>query len=66
MRERFPDGEPCLLPRGRENPDGRRPYAYGTLVTRLRDWVRELDLRDDHGRPVAVTSTRATSTPWRA
>ncbi len=58
VRERFPDGEPCLLPRERQNPDGRRPYAYGTLVTRLRDWVRELDLRDDHGRPVAVTPHR--------
>jgi site-specific recombinase XerD len=58
VRERFPGGEPCLLPRERENPDGRRPYSHATLVMRLRDWVLALDLRDEHGRPVAVTPHR--------
>jgi len=58
VRQRFQDGDLCLLPRERQNPDGRRPYAYGTLVTRLRDWVRALDMRDEHGRLVAVTPHR--------
>jgi len=58
VRQRFQESEPCLLPRERQNPDGRRPYAYGTLVTRLRDWVRALDLRDEYGRLVAVTPHR--------
>jgi integrase len=58
VRRRFPHGEPCLLPRERQNPDGGRPYAYGTLIVRLRAWVRALDLRDDQGRPVAVTPHR--------
>lgn len=58
VQDRFPDGEPCLLPRERQNPDGGRPYAYATLVMRLRAWVRALDLRDERGRPVAVTPHR--------
>jgi integrase len=58
VRQRFPDGDPCLLPRERQNPDGSRPYPYATLVMRLRHWVRALDLRDAHGRPVAVTPHR--------
>jgi integrase len=58
VHRRFPDGQPCLLPRERQNPDGARPYAHATLVMRLRDWVRALDLRDEHGRLVAVTPHR--------
>jgi len=58
VRRRFPDGQPFLLPRERQNPDGSRPYCYATLVMRLRDWVRALDLRDEHGRLVAVTPHR--------
>jgi integrase len=58
VRERFPGGAPCLLPRERENPHGSRPYSHATLVMRLRHWVRALDLRDDHGRLVAVTPHR--------
>jgi hypothetical protein len=58
VRQRFPQGEPCLLPRERQNPGGSRPYAYATLVVRLRQWVRLLDLRDDHGHLVKVTPHR--------
>jgi hypothetical protein len=58
VRRRFPDGQPCLLPRQRPNPDGSRSYCYATLVMRLRAWVRALDLRDEHGRLVAVTPHR--------
>ena len=58
VRGRFPDSQPCLLPRQRQNPDGSRSCCYATLVMRLRDWVRALDLRDEHGRLVAVTPHR--------
>jgi integrase len=57
-RERFPDGDPCLLPRLRRNPSGEHPYTYGMLVTKLQAWARELDLRDANGELVILTAHR--------
>jgi integrase len=58
LRERFPDTEPCLLPRPRRNPFGEQPYTYGMLVHQLQNWARELDLRDSNGQLVNVSAHR--------
>jgi integrase len=58
VRERFPGEDACLLPRERQNPDGRHPYSYDTLVQRLHAWVTGLNLRDANGQPVRVTPHR--------
>ncbi|WP_369690951.1 tyrosine-type recombinase/integrase [Nocardia fusca] len=55
MLERFPGGSPWLFPAIHSNIDGSR-YASGTrLRQQLERWLEELDLVDEHGRPIRVT-----------
>lgn len=52
---RFPQGSPWLFPALRSNPDGARPYPYGTLGPRLTRWQITIGLKDESGRPVHVS-----------
>lgn len=58
QRTRFPQGSPWLFPRERSNPDGARPFPYGTLQVRLQHWSSVLGLHDEAGQPVTVTAHR--------
>jgi integrase len=54
---RWPEGRRLMLfPRPTGNPDGQRPYAYGTFRDRLDEWIIRCDVRDEHGRPLRVTA----------
>ena len=53
--QRFPAGSPWLFPAVRSNPDGTRPYPYGTLGPRLSRWQVDIGLKDEGGRPVHVS-----------
>lgn len=53
--ERFPAGSPWLFPAIHSNIDGSR-YVNGTrLRQQLEQWLAQLDLVDEHGRPIRVT-----------
>ncbi|WP_327115052.1 site-specific integrase [Nocardia sp. NBC_01730] len=53
--DRFPGGSPWLFPAIHSNIDGSR-YASGTrLRQQLERWLEELDLLDEHDRPIRVT-----------
>ncbi len=47
---------PWLFPAPMANPDGLRPFTYGTLRQRLARFEEVIDLRDGQGRPVRVTA----------
>lgn len=51
---------PWLFPASRANPDGARPFDYGTLRGRLGRWQEAINLHDEAGRPVRVSAHR-----WR-
>jgi integrase len=45
-----------LFPAELGNPDGTRPFPYGTLQRRLARWQDTIDLRDQAGQPVRITA----------
>jgi len=47
---------PWLFPAPKANPDGARPFTYGTLRQRLARFQDAIDPRDGQGRPVRVTA----------
>jgi integrase len=51
LRLRWPNGPAFLCPAPQSNPDGLRPFSYGTLRMRLTRWQVDIDLRDETGRP---------------
>ncbi|MFN2490281.1 MAG: tyrosine-type recombinase/integrase [Actinomycetota bacterium] len=55
VARRFPNGSPWLFPAVRSNPDGAKPYPYGTLLPRLARWQSDIGLKDESGRPVHVS-----------
>jgi len=57
-RSRWPDGTPWLFPGIAANADGSKPYNVATLTAQLRRWQRVIDLRDEAGVAVRVTSHR--------
>jgi len=46
---------PVLFPRPTKNPDGQAPTASSTYRLALYRWLARCDVRDAHGRPVALT-----------
>jgi integrase len=53
--ERWPDGNPNLLPRMTANANGRRSLAPDTYRMMMNRWLQTCDVRDEHGRPVHLT-----------
>jgi integrase len=53
--QRWPAGSPCLFPRPTANLDGTKPYSSASYRKALYRWLRECDIRDEHGRPVHLT-----------
>ena len=53
--ERWPGGLPVLFPAPRANLDGHRPIRDSAYRAALHRWLQRCDIRDEHGRPVAVT-----------
>lgn len=53
--ERCPDGSAWLFP-SRSDPD--QPIPYDTLRLAFANWQRNIDLRDESGRPTTVTIHR--------
>lgn len=51
-------GSPWLFPAPNANPDGARPFTYGTLRGRLGRWQQAIGLHDDAGRPLRVSAHR--------
>lgn len=58
LRLRWPEGPPVLFPAPHSNPDGIRPFSYGTLRDRLAQWQDAIELRDENGRPVRISAHR--------
>jgi integrase len=54
----WPEGTPWLFPGIADNADGSKPYNVATLTSQLRAWQRVIDLRDEAGVAVRVTSHR--------
>jgi len=46
---------PVLFPRPTKNPDSRAPVASSTYRLALYRWLARCQVRDTHGRPVALT-----------
>ena len=46
---------PVLFPRPTKNPDGAAPTASSTYRLALYRWLARCEVRDAHGRPVALT-----------
>jgi integrase len=44
-----------LFPRPTKNPDGRAPIRAATYRGALYRWLRDVDIRDEHARPVQLT-----------
>jgi integrase len=44
-----------LFPRPTKNPDGRAPIPAATYRGALYRWLRDVDIRDEHARPVQLT-----------
>jgi integrase len=57
-RRCWPHGTPWLFPGLAANADGSKPYNVATLTTQLRRWQGVIDLRDEAGVAVRVTSHR--------
>lgn len=56
VRERHPAGCPWLFPARKANLDGARPVSHECFRDELNAWLGRLQLRDEHGQPVKVTS----------
>ena len=57
-RRCWPAGTPWLFPGIADNADGAKPYNAATLGTQLREWQQRIDVRDEAGAPITVTSHR--------
>lgn len=53
--QRWTGGVPVLFPRTVANIDGHRPVSYSGYRDSLYRWLRECDVRDEHGHPVHLT-----------
>ena len=51
----FGAAAPILLPRPTKNPDGTAPISSNTYRAALHRWLRDCDVRDEHGRAVHLT-----------
>lgn len=58
LRDRWPTTVPWLFPRPHANPDGARPFVYGTLQRRLTRWAALDGLPDEAGQPLRLTAHR--------
>ena len=58
VRHCWPAGTPWLFPGIAANTAGSKPYNMATLGAQLRRWQRDIDLRDEAGVAVGVTSHR--------
>jgi integrase len=58
VHQRWPEGVPWLFPRPHANPDGLRPFVYGTLERRLARWAEQIGAVDEAGCPVTITAHR--------
>jgi hypothetical protein len=47
-----------LFPAPQSNPDGARPFTYGTLRLRLARWQEDIGLHDESGRPFRTSAHR--------
>jgi len=54
---------PVLFPRPTKNPDSRAPVASSTYRLALYRWLARCQVRDTHGRPVALTPHQWRHTP---
>ena len=45
---------PVLFPRTKANIEGTRPVGAPAYRVALARWLRDCDVRDEHGRPVSV------------
>jgi integrase len=54
VRQRFGDTCRWLFPKVTGNPDGDYPMPYGTVNTRLDDWLARIRLIDANGDPATV------------
>jgi integrase len=54
-RQRWPQGTPVLFPRPKANIDGARPVGSSTYRDALYRWMRDCDIRDEHGQPARLT-----------
>jgi hypothetical protein len=54
-RQRWPQGTPVLFPRPKANIDGARPVGSNTYRDALYRWMRDCDIRDEHGQPARLT-----------
>ncbi len=53
---RWPRGSPWLFPDTHHDDGADRPISYRFLHRRLRNWETHIDLRDEAGLPVTVSS----------
>ncbi|WP_094028209.1 tyrosine-type recombinase/integrase [Nocardia cerradoensis] len=53
--DRFPGGSPWLFPAIHSNIDGSRHVTSTRLREQLERWLEQLNLTDEHGRPIRVT-----------
>jgi integrase len=53
--EQWPGGVPVLFPRRVANANGTRPVHDTTYREALHKWLRDCDVRDEHGRPAHLT-----------
>ncbi|MGB7981135.1 MAG: tyrosine-type recombinase/integrase [Candidatus Nanopelagicales bacterium] len=53
--QRWPAGNPNLLPRLTGNADGRRPFSPDSYRGMMNRWLASCDVRDEHGQPVHLT-----------
>jgi integrase len=53
--QRWPGRTPVLFPSATANIDGRRPVSYTGYRDALYRWLRDCDVRDEHGQPVHLT-----------
>jgi integrase len=53
--QRWPARTPVLFPRAAANIDGHRPVSYSGYRDALYRWLRECDVRDEHGQPAHLT-----------
>jgi ferredoxin len=55
IETRWPTTARFLFPRPTKNIDGTHPLASTTYRLALYRWLRDCDIRDEHGKPVHVT-----------
>ena len=56
VAERWPGQHPHLFPQAKGNAGGQRPLSYFSYRGMLNDWLVLCDIRDEHRKPVHLTS----------